>query len=84
MKITTGTNCFPSFSHAFNHYRPYLGNPVFTGGDLNPRKEKRAKDRETMDLINEKIKNKEIIIGDPILMPNQEKKLIDNRWHICE
>ena len=70
MKVTTGTNCFPSIAHAEFYYFGYIGGNV--------------KSKEVSDLVRHKIENNEIIIGSPKLKENQEKKLIDNRWHICE
>ena len=70
MKVTTGTNCFPSVSHAEFYYFRYIGG--------------NAKTKEISDLVRHKIENDEIIIGKPKIKENQELKLIDNRYHICE
>jgi hypothetical protein len=69
MKITTGTNCFPHFHAAIWHFRPY--NQASSISEMN-------------EFIRAKIKSGEIIIGNPELKAGQEKKLVDNRWHICE
>jgi hypothetical protein len=69
MKITTGTCYFPFFESAVRYYQQY----------------NISSSQETLRLyVQSKIKDGEIKIGDPPLKENQEKKLIDNRWHICE
>lgn len=69
MKITIGTCYFPHFHAAIWHFRPY--EPSFSVYQMN-------------QWIHAKIKAGEIIIGNPPLKDGQTKKLIDNRWHICE
>lgn len=44
----------------------------------------KATRNDTHALVDEKLKNKKIHIGNPPLKDGQEKRLIDNRWHICE
>ena len=69
MKVTIGTNYFPSTAHAHNYYsqqHPY------------------AMPKELALLVEYKKEKGEIVIGNPELKANQELKLIDNRWHICE
>jgi hypothetical protein len=40
--------------------------------------------KEIEKLVDYKLKMEEIKIGSPELKAGQEKKLVDNRWHICE
>lgn len=70
MKITIGTNYFPSIAHAENYYMSYIA------GNL--------KIKEANELVKYKIKKEEIKIGRPPIKENQELIVIDNRWHICE
>jgi hypothetical protein len=69
MKITTGTNCFPTTAHACFYYS--FQHPF-------------AMPKEIKWLVENKKDTGEIIIGNPELKAGQEKKLVDNRWHICE
>jgi hypothetical protein len=69
MKITTGTCYFPSTAHARNYY-----------SQQHPY----AMPKELALLVEHKKDTKEIQIGNPPLKDGQEKRLIDNRWHICE
>jgi hypothetical protein len=68
--MTTGTCYFPSYEHACIYYFYEIGGNV--------------KAPEIRALVDYKLKNEEIKIGDPPLKDGQTKKLIDNRWHICE
>jgi hypothetical protein len=70
MKVTTGTAYFPSFLHAEAYYAAEYGRILNF--------------KEVEKMVETKISCGEIHIGNPPLKENQEKKLIDNRWHICE
>jgi hypothetical protein len=69
MKITIGTFYFPSFYAATAWYSKH--NPDLSMTKIDA-------------MVDSKIKSKEIAIGTPKIKSNQELKLIDNRWHICE
>jgi hypothetical protein len=78
----TGTSYFPHFSYAMNYYRPYLGLPFYTGGDENPLKIKRGKDKDCYNWVADKISAGEIHIGKPPLKPGETLFIKDNRYHI--
>lgn len=82
--MTTGTCYFPSYGAALRYYRPYVGEPAFTGGDIQPRKAKRTGDDDCRALVDQKLNAGEIHIGKPALKPGQTLSIQDNRYHITE
>lgn len=73
--ITYGTSHFESLNAARRYYRAYLGEPVFTSGDLSPRTTKREKDEENDRIVSTKLASGEIHIGPPALKPGQKLSL---------
>lgn len=74
----TGTSHFESLAAAVRYYRPYLGEPVFFGGDLRGRKiSSKAKDKEAREWVQHKLESGEIHIGKPELKPG-EKLLLNH------
>lgn len=69
MKATIGTNHFPSTQHAKFYYS--FQHPY-------------AMPKEISLLVEHKKETGAIIIGKPPTKENQELKIIDNRYHICE
>jgi hypothetical protein len=82
--MKTGTCYFPSYGAALRYYRPYLGEPVFTGGDAHPIREKRTRNDECRALVDQKLNSGEIHIGKPALKPGDTLTIEDNRYHITE
>jgi hypothetical protein len=82
--MKTGTCYFPSYGAALRYYRPYVGHPVFMGGEAHPARLKRTKDAECRALVDQKLNEGEIHIGKPALKPGQTLSIEDNRYHITE
>ena len=82
MPIITGTCYFPTRQHAIDHYRPYLGDPYYLGGDTTPVKTKMEKDIECNKWVGQKIFNGEIHIGKPPIKNGETLFIQDNRYHI--
>ena len=77
-----GTSYFPTRADAINHYRPYLGDPYYLGGDTTPRKTKKEKDIECDKWVAQKIFHGEIHIGKPPLKPGESLFIKEGRYHI--
>lgn len=82
--MTVGTCYFPTFADAVKYYRPYLGDPVFRGGDQHPTKSTLRKDDQCRALVETKIKEGEIFIGKPATKPRDVLFVKENRYHIQE
>ena len=70
MKTTHGTAYFPSFVNAEAYYSAEYGRLLNF--------------EEIEKTVQYKIRHGEIHIGKPPLKENQELKIIDSRYHICE
>jgi hypothetical protein len=84
--MTTGTSHFVSLAAAVAYYRPYLGEPVFAGGDATPQKTKRQLDRENAAAVQQKLDAGEIHIGPPQIKPAQRLQInrSEGRYFITE
>lgn len=82
--MSTGTCYFPSYGAALRYYRPYVGEPAYTGGEPHPIRAKRTKDTEARALVDQKLNAGEIHIGKPTLKPGESLSIQDNRYHITE
>lgn len=79
--MTRGTCNFVSTAAAERYYLPYLGDPVFTGGEplhqvrIPKRRTPKSKQQRVRELVQEKITSGEIVIGPPKLAPGETLKV---------